>query len=157
SIVDMSGSVPRVARTLLVGDEPRDIVFAGPGGNRAFITTAHRGQQRISPALAGVPGAGDPKLTTAGVGRADGWGFDVTNLGTVLGGRPLAIVTLFADTPRALATSPDGSTVYAAAFKSGNQTTAVSEGAVCNGFDTAQPCTNSQGLTFPGGLPLPKT
>src|SRR3989475_6414790 len=23
---------------------PRDIVFAGPGGNRAFITTAHRGQ-----------------------------------------------------------------------------------------------------------------
>ena len=35
---------PRVVRTLLVGDEPRDIVFAGPGGNRAFITTAHRGQ-----------------------------------------------------------------------------------------------------------------
>src|SRR5262245_30443413 len=28
----------RVTRTLLVGDEPRDIVFAGTGGNRAFIT-----------------------------------------------------------------------------------------------------------------------
>ena len=34
----------RVMRTLLVGDEPRDIVFAGPRHTRAFITTAHRGQ-----------------------------------------------------------------------------------------------------------------
>jgi hypothetical protein len=35
-------------RTLLVGDEPRDIVFADPPGAtglRAFITTAHRGQR----------------------------------------------------------------------------------------------------------------
>ena len=44
SIVETSGSTPAVVRTLLVGDEPRDIVFAGPGRNRAFITTAHRGQ-----------------------------------------------------------------------------------------------------------------
>jgi hypothetical protein len=51
SIVDLSGPVPRVARTLLVCDEPRDIVFAGPGGTRAFITTAHRGQN------SGVPNA----------------------------------------------------------------------------------------------------
>src|SRR5438128_5403063 len=49
SIVDLSGAVPRVVRTLLVGDEPRDLVFAGAG--RAFITTAHRGQQRTSPDL----------------------------------------------------------------------------------------------------------
>ena len=35
-----------------------------PGRNRAFITTAHRGQQRTHPSLAGVPGAGDPQLTT---------------------------------------------------------------------------------------------
>src|SRR5262249_56077832 len=33
SIVDVATSPPRVVRTLLVGDEPRDIVFAGPGGN----------------------------------------------------------------------------------------------------------------------------
>ena len=33
SIIDVSSSPPRVVRTLLVGDEPRDIVFAGPGGN----------------------------------------------------------------------------------------------------------------------------
>src|SRR5437588_3068294 len=45
SIVDLSvGHTPRIVRTLLVGDEPRDIVFAGPGRSRAFITTAHRGQ-----------------------------------------------------------------------------------------------------------------
>ena len=43
SIVDLSASPAKVVRTLLVGDEPRDIVFAGTGGtNRAFITTAHR-------------------------------------------------------------------------------------------------------------------
>ena len=51
SIVDLASTPPRVARTLLVGDEPRDIVFAGPGGNRAFITTAHRGQHRTDPSI----------------------------------------------------------------------------------------------------------
>jgi DNA-binding beta-propeller fold protein YncE len=157
SVVDLSGAVPRVARTLLVGDEPHDIVFAGPGGNRAFIATARRGQQRTNPAIAGVPGAGDPQLTTPGVGRADVWVFDATNLGTVLGGMPLAIVTLFGDTPRALATSPDGSTVYAAVFKSGNQTTAINEGAVCDGFASAGPCTTSQGFVMPGGVTGPPT
>jgi DNA-binding beta-propeller fold protein YncE len=47
SIVDAGATPPRVVRTLLVGDEPRDIVFADPPGAtgvRAFITTAHRGQ-----------------------------------------------------------------------------------------------------------------
>ncbi len=155
SIVDVSGAVPRVVRTLLVGDEPRDIVFAGAGGNRAFITTAHRGQQRTSNDLTGVPGAGDPKLTTPGIGRADVWVFDATNLGTILGGKPVAIVTLFGDTPRALATSPDGDTVYAAVFKSGNRTTTIGEGAVCNGFASATQCTTPQGFVMPGGLPPP--
>ena len=44
SIVDVAAIPPRVIRTLLVGDEPRDIVFAGFDNERAFITTAHRGQ-----------------------------------------------------------------------------------------------------------------
>src|SRR5215475_6225475 len=46
SVVKLSqdGRSGAVVRTLLVGDEPRDIVFAGPGRRRAFITTAHRGQ-----------------------------------------------------------------------------------------------------------------
>src|SRR6185436_1783867 len=142
---------PRVTRTLLVGDEPRDIVFAGPGRGRAFITTAHRGQQRTDPSIAAVTGAGDPQFTTAGVGRADVWVFDSANLGNAVGGIPLRIVTLFADTPRALAVSPDGNTVYAAGFHTGNQTTAVSEGAVCDGFAGAGPCAGD-GITSPGGL-----
>lgn len=54
SVVDVSASPPRVVRTLLVGDEPRDIVFAG-SPQRAFITTAHRGQHRMHPSLVGVP------------------------------------------------------------------------------------------------------
>src|SRR5438128_5079137 len=92
SIVDLSGPAPRVTRTLLVGDEPRDIVFAGSGNGRAFVTTAHRGQQRISTDLAGVPGAGDPQLTTPGVGRADVWVFDAGDTGSGVGGRPLRII-----------------------------------------------------------------
>lgn len=118
SVIDLSNPFRgRVARTLLVGDEPRDIVFAGPGRDRAFITTAHRGQN--------IPF--DPKLTTPGTGRADVWVFDARDLGTAWAGTPLAIVNLFSDTPRALAVSPDGSKVYAAAFHSGNQTTVASQ------------------------------
>jgi len=155
SIVDVA--TRRVVRTLLVGDEPRDIVFAGPGRNRAFITTAHRGQQRTNPSIAAVPGAGDPQLTTAGVPRADVWVFDATNLGSALGGVPLRIVTLFGDTPRGLAVTPDGNKVYAAVFHSGNQTATVPEGAVCNGFQPFTPCPDgSNGFPgAPGGNPGP--
>ena len=125
SIVDVSGdlSAARVVRTLLVGDEPRDIVFAGPNGSRAFITTAHRGQR-----LADL--GRDPQLTTDSIGRADIWVFDADNLGDAAGGTPITIVTLFSDTPRALAATPDGGTVYAAAFNSGNQTTTIGAGAI---------------------------
>src|SRR5437016_6356528 len=148
SIVDVGSVPPRVTRMLLVGDEPRDIVFAGSGGNRAFITTAHRGQN------SGVPLS---DLTTAGVGRADVWVFDANNLGSSLGGTRLALLTLFGDTPRALAVTPDGGTVYAAVFQSGNQTTSLSEGLVCNGGATAASCTLSDGSVMPGGLPRPNT
>lgn len=137
---------PRVIDTLLVGDEPRDVVFAGPGRRRAFVTTAHRGQNHPV----------DPQLTTPGVGRADVWVFDVENRGDSLGGTPLAIVNLFADTPRALAVSPDGSKVYAAAFHSGNRTTALHDLLVSNGGESAPdgmgqpaPTTNFQGIEQP--------
>jgi DNA-binding beta-propeller fold protein YncE len=121
SIVTLNSAlVATVTRTLHVGDEPRDIVFAGPNKSRAFITTAHRGQN-----------TGDAyDLQTPGVGRADVWVFDANNLGAAAGGQRLTKITLFADTPRALAVSADGSKVYAAAFASGNQTTAVSKFAV---------------------------
>ena len=116
--VDDGGGV-RVVDTLFVGDEPRDIVFAGPNQSRAFITTAHRGQNSPD----------DPDLFNPASGRADVWVFDANNPGTA-GGKRLTKITLFADTPRALAASADGKTVYAAAFFSGDQTTVVSEDAV---------------------------
>jgi len=139
SIIDVSNlQTARVVQTLLVGDEPSDIVFAGPAHDRAFITTAHRGQNSSI----------DPQLTTPGVGRADVWVFDATNLGNTLGGQPLTILTLFADTPRALAVTPDGNTVYAAAFRSGNGTTTISTGSVPTNAGPA-PYTNFQGILAP--------
>jgi YVTN family beta-propeller protein len=153
SIVDVSASPPRVVRTLLVGDEPRDIVFAGTGGNRAFITTAHRGQN------SGIP---PTDLTTEGLGRADVWVFDATNLGTALGGTPLTRLNFFGDTPRALATSPSGNRVYAAVFQSGNRTASINEVGVCNDAsgsanNTVAPSCTVNGVALPGGTPNPDT
>ena len=153
SVVDLAAGL--VTRTLLVGDEPRDIVItdpdaAGPLGERVFVTTAHRGQHRTHPSISAVPGAGDPELTTPSVPRADVWVFDADNPGAGVGGTPLEIVELFGDTPRALAVSADGSSVYAAIFHSGNQTAVVNEGRVCDGFGGSQ-C-NGDGITSPNGL-----
>ncbi len=147
SIVDVAVSPPRVVRTLLVGDEPRDIVFAGPGGNRAFITAAHRGQNSPYP---------QGEYDVEGTGRADVWVFDANSLGTSLGGDPLTILGLFGDRPRALAASPDGSTVFAAVFRSGNQTMTLGEPVVCDTDQTDDPCI-VEGVVYPGGLPSPKT
>src|SRR5262249_56545021 len=97
--LDTTSGLWRVTRTLLTCDEPRDIVFAGPVGNRAFITTARRGQN--CPVSA--------NLTTAGTGRALVQVFDATNLGsTPLGGAPIANIVLFGDTPRAPAPNANG-------------------------------------------------
>jgi DNA-binding beta-propeller fold protein YncE len=140
--LDDDASSGHVVRTLLVGDEPRDLVFAGPGRTRAFITTAHRGQN--------IPF--DPQLTVPGVGRADVWVFDANSLGHTLGGTPLTIVTLFTDTPRALAVTPDGTRVYAAGFHTGNQTTTASESEIPDGFGpdgVAGPATNFDGHPAP--------
>jgi hypothetical protein len=111
-----------VERTLLVCDEPRDIVFAGRNHDLAFITTARRGQNCPVPA----------DLTTPGIGRAVVQVFDGANLEAEpgqehLGAKPLANLVLFSDTPRALTASRDGKFVYAAAFLSGNGTSAVHE------------------------------
>lgn len=139
SVVRIDDDDSRVVRTLLVGDEPRDIVFAGNNKNRAFITTAHRGQNT----------GRDPQTGVSGAGRADVWVFEANNLGSTLSGTPLTVVTLFTDTPRALAVTPDGSRVYAAGFMTGNRTTALSELAIPNGFDANNgipgPATNSHG------------
>lgn len=152
SVVDLMGSAPRVTRTLHTGDEPSDIVFAGPSGNRAFITTAHRGQNTPTP---------DGDFDSEGIGRADIWVFDATNLGASLGGTEETIITVFGDKPRALAVSTDGSTVYAAIFHSGNQTMGLNAGYIC---ETSQSNLDNEivqgscsigGQTAPGGSPPP--
>lgn len=130
----------RVVRTLLVGDEPRDIVFAGENKHRAFITCAHRGQNNPN----------DPQLTQQGVGRADVWVFDRENLGSSLGGAPETILTLFGDTPRALAADPNGDKVYAAVFYSGNRTTSIVN------FPFL-PLLKAAPTTSPAGVPAPRT
>lgn len=110
----------RVTRTIQVGDEPRDIVFAS---GKAFVTSAHRGQNT------GV----DPQLSVPGVGRADVWVFDAGQLGDAMNGPPLTVLTLFTDTPRALAVTPDGKTVYAAGFHTGNATMTLNDAVVERG------------------------
>jgi DNA-binding beta-propeller fold protein YncE len=170
SIVDVSAWPARVVRTLLVGDEPWDVAFAGtpaePGGPfpRAFISAARRGQNHREDA--------NLDLKREGVGRADVWVFDADALGTDLGGTPETIVRLFGDKPRALTVSADGSVVYVGVFHSGNQTATVNSAAVCNGgadrgqcvlfnaFDPNAPSIPGEPGTglipiLPGGLPAP--
>ncbi|MGD2007282.1 MAG: hypothetical protein PVJ95_03340 [Cellvibrionales bacterium] len=119
SIVSLADT-PRVIETLQVGDEPRDVVFAGDQKNRAFVSAAFRGQNH--------PSFNVDALLAPGLGRADVWVFDASQPDR--GDRLVSIVNLFADSPRALAVSPDNNTVYAAAFMSGNQTTTLSESVV---------------------------
>jgi hypothetical protein len=90
--------------------------------------------------------------TTPGVGRADVWVFDANALGDSLGGTPLAIATLFTDTPRALAVTPDGSRVYAAGFHTGDQTASVTEQVIPDGFGSdgvVGPATKLEGKPAP--------
>lgn len=145
SIVDTSHPPGRVVRTLLVGDDPQDVVFGGSDKALAFVTSAHRGQNSLFPRA---------EFATSGAGRADVWVFETANLGDALGGEPLTVLTLFSDRPRALAASPDGSRVYAAAFHSGNGTTVVTRPFLCPGGADAEPC-EVGGATAPGGLPAP--
>lgn len=145
SIVDVGRRPFRVVRSLHVGDEPNDIVFAGTTRQRAFITTAHRGQNSPHP---------QGHFDQPGTGRADVYVFDVERALTVPDAAPDAVLTLFGDKPRALAVSPDGRLVYAAIFHSGNQTTTVTEAVVCNGGAQVPPC-RIAGAVYPGGLPAP--
>ena len=144
SIVAIDAATPglsRVTRTLLTCDEPRDIVFAGLSGARAFITTARRGQN--CPVLA--------NLTSSGQERAVVQVFDATSLGSALGGTPIANIVLFSDTPRALARTPDGSRVFAAAFHSGNRTTTIPQPSVSgNGGLPAPPAGATAGAPATG-------
>jgi DNA-binding beta-propeller fold protein YncE len=130
SIVRLDGAGIRVVRTLQTGDEPRQVVFAGPDNRFAFVTAAHRAFER-----------------TDQTGNADIWVFDTQDLGEPAGGEPVAILNLFTDIPRALAVSPDGNTVYAAGFMTGNRTSIVSSRVVQG--DLPPPLANVEGVPAP--------
>lgn len=124
SVVQLNGNSCRgqVVQTLLVGDEPRDVVSArgADGKHYAFITTAHRGQNVRTPA----GDYRDPRLTTPGIGRADVFVYDVRDVDRSKSApEPVAILNLFTDSPRALAVG-DGR-VYAAGLNTGNRTSIV--------------------------------
>ena len=111
SIVDVGATPPRVVRTLLVGDEPRDIVFAGPGAAPA-PSSRPRTAARTDPV--------DPRARPRRASAAPTSGCSTRRTWAARSAAtPLTIVELFGDTPRALAASPDGGTVYAAVFHSG--------------------------------------
>ncbi|MEO0972712.1 MAG: hypothetical protein AAFX85_06415, partial [Pseudomonadota bacterium] len=130
SIVRRQGAAWRVVRTLEVGDEPRDVVFAGPDRRYAYISTAHRTLSR-----------------EIGTGNADIWVFDTQALGPEAAGTPLTVINLFTDVPRALAVSPDGLTVYAAGFMTGNQSTVIPARQVAG--ELPPPATNVEGIDAP--------
>ncbi|MFM9958128.1 MAG: dockerin type I domain-containing protein [Phycisphaerales bacterium] len=88
SIIDLN--TRRVTRTIGVGDEPCDVVFAG---GRAFVSVSERNEVRV---------------------------WDLANLGAAP-----TVLPIQGEDPRSLAVSPDGTTVYAGIFHSGNKTTAV--------------------------------
>ena len=130
------GHTARVTRTLLVGDEPRDIVFAGPAQDaRVHHHRAprpeHARSTRSSPRRASA-------ARTSGCSTR-------TNLGATLGGTPLMIVTLFRDTPRALAVIARRPARLRRGVHSGNQTTIVAE------------LGRSPYGARPGGIPPPTT
>jgi YVTN family beta-propeller protein len=157
SVVDVSSTPPRVIRTLLVGDEPRDVVFAGPNRSRAFITAARRGQNHPADTV--------NETQVPGLGRADVWVFDANAPGARLGGNPLSILTLFGDKPGSMEVSPDGSRVFVTIFTSGNDTTTINELAICGSTDMAGmgqtsaqgdgPCRLVNRGRGPGGIPGP--
>ncbi len=132
SIVRKAGSGFAVAQTLSVGDEPSDIVFAGAHRNLVFVTAARRNLN----ATAGTR-----------LGKADVYVFNADNPGAALGGNPLTVINLFCDTPRALAVSADGLTVYAAAFHSGNRTTTIDRR--LTGNQVPPPGANAEGVPAP--------
>jgi YVTN family beta-propeller protein len=110
SIVDLTTG--NVVRTIDVGDEPTDVIFAGPGNTKAFVCVSGGAMQTI------------------GFSQITGWGgavkvFDPNNLSV----SPTTIETI-GKQPRALARNADGSRVFVSVFESGNQTTIVPESIV---------------------------
>jgi YVTN family beta-propeller protein len=113
SVVDLTTG--NVVRTIDVGDEPTDVLFAGSGREMAFVCVSG-GNSLLSGNTPDKLGRGQVKV------------FDPTNPAA----NPQSI-EIFGKQPRALARTGDGSRVFVSVFESGNQTTVVSEPDVRNG------------------------
>jgi YVTN family beta-propeller protein len=105
SIVDLTTG--NVRQTIDVGDEPTDILFAGPGGQKAFVCVSGGGRQTID----GIPITG-----ASGAIKI----FDPANLSTAP-----QVIEILAKQPRALARDASGGQVFVSVFESGNQTTLI--------------------------------
>jgi YVTN family beta-propeller protein len=107
SIVDLATA--NVVRTIDVGDEPTDVIFAGSNREMAFVC---------------VSGGGSLLTGTSidHLGRGQIQVFDPTNPAS-----PPQTIEIFGKQPRALAKNADGSRVFVSVFESGNQTTVVKE------------------------------
>ncbi|HEY6805356.1 MAG TPA: DUF4214 domain-containing protein [Pyrinomonadaceae bacterium] len=107
SIVDLATA--NVVKTIEVGDEPTDIIFAGSTREMAFVCVSG-GASLLSGVSVDQLGHGQVKV------------FDPNNLTA----SPVTI-NIQAKQPRALARNADGSRVFISVFESGNQTTVVKE------------------------------
>lgn len=130
SIVDLATA--NVVRTIDVGDEPTDIIFAGSNREMAFVAVSGGGSLLTGTSINNL-GRGQIKI------------IDPANPASA----PQSI-EIFGKQPRALAKNANGSRVFVSVFESGNQTTVVKEADV----------TNNGGLPPPNpplapGLPTP--
>jgi len=120
SVVDL-GSMS-VAATVLTGDEPCDVVFAGKAG-RAFVTSSQLNRIEV---------------------------YNPSNLAAAP-----ALVPIAGEDPRALAT--DGTTVYAAIFECGNDTTVIPEARVSTASMNPYPGDPNPPPNTAGGFSPPLT
>ncbi|HSD47502.1 MAG TPA: DUF4214 domain-containing protein, partial [Pyrinomonadaceae bacterium] len=130
SIVDLATA--NVVRTIDVGDEPTDIVFAGSSREMAFVVVSGGGSLLTGTSINNL-GRGQIKIIDPANPTA-----------------PPQTIEIFGKQPRALAKNADGSRVFVSIFESGNQTTVVKEADV----------TGNGGLPPPNpplapGLPTP--
>jgi YVTN family beta-propeller protein len=121
SVVDLATG--NATRTIDVGDEPTDVLFAGLNNEKAFVCVAGGGHLNIS---------GNSVTGASGAVKV----FDASN--------PAAapqVVEVFGKQPRALARSADGARVFVSVFESGSQTTLVPQAVVAQngGLPPPQP------------------
>ena len=130
SIVDLTTG--NVTRTMDVGDEPTDVLFAGTSREMAFVCVSGGGSLLTGTSIDRL-GRGQVKV------------FDAAN--------PSATPTtieIFGKQPRALARDSAGARVFVSVFESGNQTTIVPEATVTANGNLPPP---SIAVTAPGTPP----